>query len=212
MKGLTAALKDALRRDRERYVVATGPLLGYFPGSIRKAAEKALRTLGTERIDVLQLYWLGKMSAFTDSVREEMVRLKEEGKVAALGASIHDRPRAGRLAADSILDLLMVRYNAAHAGAETEVFPHLARRAPVVVSYTATCWRKLLSPPRGWKERGATAAECYRFVLSNGAVDLVLCAPRSASEWREDVEGLRAGPLSPEETDFMRRLGAAVHG
>jgi len=36
----------------------------------------------------------------------------EEGKVRALGVSIHDRPRAGKLAEESILDLLMVRYNA----------------------------------------------------------------------------------------------------
>ena len=63
MKGLTAALRDALRRDRERYAVATGPLLGYFPGSVRRAVEGALRTLRTDRIDVLQLYWLGKMCA-----------------------------------------------------------------------------------------------------------------------------------------------------
>jgi len=39
-----------------------------------------------------------------------------EGKVRALGVSIHDRPRAGALAEESILDLLMIRYNAAHPG------------------------------------------------------------------------------------------------
>ncbi len=32
MKGLTRALKDAVRRDRARYVVASGPFLGHFPG------------------------------------------------------------------------------------------------------------------------------------------------------------------------------------
>src|SRR5512139_1994421 len=107
MKALTPALRDALAGDRGRYVVSAGPLLGYFPGAVRRAAEGALRALGIEYLDVFQLYWLGKMSAFSGAVREEMARLRKEGKVRALGVSIHDRPRAGRLADDSILDLLM---------------------------------------------------------------------------------------------------------
>src|SRR5512145_2278135 len=89
MKGLTPALRDALARDRDRYVVATGPMFAYFPGSVRRAAEAALRTLGTDRIDVLQLFWLGKMSAFTGAVQDEMAKLREEGKAGALGVSIH---------------------------------------------------------------------------------------------------------------------------
>ena len=123
MKALTPALRDALARDRDRYVVSAGPLLGYFPGAVRRAAEAALRTLGVDFLDVFQLYWLGKMSAFTAAVREEMNRLREEGKVRALGVSIHDRPRAGKLAEESILDLLMIRYNAAHPGAEVGDLP-----------------------------------------------------------------------------------------
>ena len=117
MKGLTKALRDVLRRDRERYVVATGPLLGFTRGSVRRAAESRLRALGVEYLDVYQLYWLSRMSAQTGAVEEELVRLREEGKIRVIGTSIHDRPRAGRLADSSIFELLMIRYNAAHAGA-----------------------------------------------------------------------------------------------
>jgi aryl-alcohol dehydrogenase-like predicted oxidoreductase len=35
------------------------------------------------------------MSFFTSAVQEELVKLREEGKVRLLGVSIHDRPRAG---------------------------------------------------------------------------------------------------------------------
>jgi aryl-alcohol dehydrogenase-like predicted oxidoreductase len=212
MKGLTPALRAALARDRERYAVAAGPFLAYFPGAVRKAAESALRTLGTDHLDVFQLYWLGKMSAFTGAVQEELVALREEGKVRALGVSIHDRPRAGRLAEDSILDLLMIRYNAAHPGAETDVFPHLARRRPAVVAYTATSWRKLLRPPRGWKGPPATAGDCYRFCLTSPHVDVVLTGPRSVAELRENLAAVEKGPLSEVELRFMRELGRAVHG
>ncbi|NJD63615.1 MAG: aldo/keto reductase [Deltaproteobacteria bacterium] len=212
MKGLTAALRAVLARDRERYAVSAGPLLGYFPGAVRRAAESALRTHGTDYIDVFQLYWLGRMSAFTGAVREEMAKLRDEGKVLALGVSIHDRPRAGKLAEDSILDLLMVRYNAAHTGAEQEIFPHLARRRPAVVAYTATAWKKLLRAPRNWKGRVPTAGDCYRFCLSSPHVDIVLSGPRSATELREDLAAVVKGPLTPEEMAFMRDFGRAVHG
>jgi aryl-alcohol dehydrogenase-like predicted oxidoreductase len=49
---LTPALCDALARDRGRYVVATGTLFGFVPGSLRRAVESARRRLGTEVIDV----------------------------------------------------------------------------------------------------------------------------------------------------------------
>ncbi len=205
-------LREALARDRARYVIAAGPALGYFGGSVRRRVEGLLRTLGTDYIDVLQLYWLGKMSAFTRGVQDEMVKLREEGKVRVLGTSIHDRPRAGRLAQDSILDLLMIRYNAAHPGAERDVFPHLEKRRPAVVAYTATSWRRLLRAPKGWTGPVMTAGDCYRFCLASPHVDVVLTGPRDVAELRENLASVDRGPPSPEELGWMRRFGEAVHG
>lgn len=212
MRGLTKALREAVRRDRERYVLASGPLLGFTRGAVRRAAEQRLRCLGLDYLDVLQLFWLSKMSAQTAAVEAELVKLKEEGKVRAVGTAIHDRPRAGRLAEDSIFDLLMVRYNAAHPRAEQEVFPHLARRRPALVAYTATSWRKLLRRPRAWPGRAMTPGECYRWVLASPHVDVVLCGPRTAAEWRENLAAVREGPLPDAEVAWMREFGRVVHG
>lgn len=209
---LTAPLREALRRDRERYAVATGPTFGFFRGSLRRAVERSLRLLGTDHLDVLQLYWVSRMSALGPGMLEELVRLRSEGKVKAVGVSIHDRPRAGRLAADSPLDLLMIRYNAAHPGAEAEIFPHLAARRPAVVAYTATSWRKLLKPRRGWDGPPMTAGDCYRFCLTSPHVDLVLTAPGTAARLRENVAALERGPLTPDEERRFRDFGRAVHG
>jgi aryl-alcohol dehydrogenase-like predicted oxidoreductase len=212
MKGLTPALRDAFRRDRDRYTVATGPMLGYFRGSLRKAAERALRLLGTDYLDVFQLFWLSRMSALTAGVQEELVRLRDEGKVRAVGVSIHDRPRAGRLAEDSILNLLMVRYNAAHRGAEEEIFPHLARRHTAMVAYTATSWRKLLRRPKGWTGPVMTAGDCYRFCLASPHVDVVLMGPSGAAQLRENLAAVDRGPLAETDLAWMRAFGTAVHG
>lgn len=211
-RSMTPALRDAVRRDRERLVIATGPVIGHFQFTIRRAAEKALRALGTEYLDVFHLFWAGTLSAVSERTLEEMRRLKEEGKIRAIGISIHDRERAARLVADSPIDLFMLRYNAAHPGAEQEVFPHLARRHPAVVAYTATSWRKLLRRPKGWSGAPMTAGECYRFCLGNPQVDVVLTAPASRAELEENVRELARGPLEPEQMEQVREFGRAVHG
>jgi len=133
-------------------------------------------------------------------------------KVRSIGVSIHDRPRAGRLAEDSPLDLFMIRYNAAHPGAEKDIFPHLEKRKPSVIAYTATAWRKLLKPPKGWTGPTMTAGDCYRFCLSNPNIDVVLQGPASAQQFDENFKAVEKGPLSEDEAKWMREYGRLAHG
>jgi aryl-alcohol dehydrogenase-like predicted oxidoreductase len=209
---LLAPLRDAFRRDRERYVVATGPLVAFLGGSVRRSAERALKRLETDYIDVFQLQWLGVTSAWTEGTLRELRHLKESGKVRALGISIHDRERAGRLAEEAPLDLLMIRYNMAHPGAERDIFPHLEKRKPAVVAYTATRWRKLLKRPSGWTGPVPTAGDCYRWCLSSPHVDIVLSGPASGAQLDENLAALAKGPVSAEEDRWMRELGRVVRG
>jgi aryl-alcohol dehydrogenase-like predicted oxidoreductase len=209
---LKESLRAALRKDRERMVVAAGPTIGFFAGGVRRGAEKLLRELGTEYIDVFQLFWLGTTSALTDGTMEVLTKLKEEGKVRAIGVSIHNRARAGRLAEDSPLDLLMIRYNAAHPGAEADVFPHLGKRQPAVVAYTATSWRKLMKRPRGWEGPAMTAGDCYRFCLTSPHVDVTLTGPASYAQLAESLDALAQGPLTADEERHVRAFGQHVHG
>ena len=208
----TPAIKDVLAKDRDGIVLCTGPTTAWWGGNVRKFTENTLRLLGTDHLDVLQAFWVGVTSALTESTLGEMVRLREEGKTRAIGVSIHDRPRAGRLAADSDLDLLMIRYNAAHPGAEKDIFPHLVPGRRTLTAYTATSWRKLLKAPRGWTGKVATAADCYRFSLSSPHVDVVLTGPKTRAQLDENLAALEKGPMEGEEMAWMREFGAAVHG
>jgi aryl-alcohol dehydrogenase-like predicted oxidoreductase len=211
-KFLRAIVKDTVMKDRERFLLATGPILGYFAGSVRRAVEKALRASGSEYLDVVQVFWAGRMSLLSKSVIGELVKLRDEGKARAIGVSIHDRKRAAKLAAAGPLDFFMIRYNAAHPGAEVDIFPYLPAKKPVIAAYTSTCWSKLLRPPKGWSGPAATAGDCYRFCLTNPNVDLVVSAPKTAAQMRENLQALERGPLSDEEMVRMRALGQAVHG
>ena len=205
-------LRDALTRARDQIVVATGPLVGWFGGSVRRSAERNLKKLGTDYLDIFQLPWLGVGSRWSDATLRELEHLKTSGKVRALGVSIHDRERAGQLAADSSLDMLMIRYNAAHPGAERDIFPHLAKRQPNIVAYTATSWRKLLKRPSGWTGNVMTAGDCYRFCLSSPHVEVTLTGPASTAQLDENIAALSKGPLTPEEDTWIREFGKAVHG
>jgi len=209
---VTKSLKEAIKRDRESFILASGPIIGYLGGDIRRACERLLKKLSTEYLDVFQLFWLGRTSAWTPSTIDALVSLRELGMVRAIGVSIHDRKRAGKLAEDSPLDMLMIRYNAAHPGAEWDIFPHLAKRKPAIVAYTATRWRGLLKRPKGWNGPVMTASDCYRFCLSNPHVDLVLTGPKTRQQLQENLHNLREkGPLSEEENRWIRDFGQIVH-
>lgn len=205
-------VKERLRNDREKIVLAGGVSVGYFAGSVRRSAEKLLKSFDIEYLDVFQLYWLGKMSAFTKGVEKELEKLREEGLIRATGLSIHDRIRAGHLVGNSSLDMFMIRYNAAHPGAEKDIFPSYAKRRPLTVSYTATSWRRLLRKPAGWDGSMMTPGDCYRFVLSSPYIDVALTGATSDEQLLSNLEAIQKGPLSGEEEEWMRKFGHLVHG
>jgi len=207
------ALKAALQRDRDSVVLMSGPTTAHWKGNLTRYVEKLLKRFDIEYLDVLMTFWVGVTSSLSESRFRELEALRSSGKVRAIGCSIHDREHAGRLAADSPLDLLMIRYNAAHPGAEQDIFPHLtADRPRIILAYTATRWRKLLQRPRGWDGEIMSAADCYRFCLSNPNVHAVLTGPKSLEMLDENLAGIQAGPLSPEEDAWMREFGKVVRG
>ena len=211
---MMSVMRDVLKRDREKYVVATGAynlVFGYF--NLRRSLEKRLRQLRTDYIDVFLFLGVLREKEFPEKVREELYRFKEEGKVRSIGLSTHDRKFAGKLAAEGAVDVLMIRYNAAHRGAEQEIFPYVDEHNPGVVGYTATRWRYLLRRPRGWPKDGRIpdAGMCYRFVLSHPKVHVCMTAPTNLKQLEENIASLRQGPLDEEEMDFMRKFGDAVY-
>ena len=209
---IATSLKTVLSHDRESLILASGPTTGYFGGSVKRACDRLLKTLGTEYLDIFQLFWLGRTSVWTSSTIDALVSLRESGKVRAIGVSIHDRKKAAKLAQDSPLDMLMVRYNAAHTGAEQDIFPHLAKRKPAIIAYTATRWRGLLERPKNWSGPVMTASDCYRFCLSNPHVDIVLTGPKNRQQLQENLSNLgEKGPLSEQENSWIREYGQIVH-
>lgn len=211
---MISVLREALRHKREECVIATGAYNFIWGHSdLRRTLEKRLRQLRTDYIDVFLFLGVTKGKHFTQDIREELYRLREEGKVRAVGISTHNRKFAGRLADQGALDVIMMRYNAAHRGAEQEIFPYLKKYNPGVVSFTATRWRYLTRRPRNWPkdEPIPTAVMSYRFVLSNPYVHVCMTAPSNLEQFEENLKALNRGPLTEQEMEFMRKFGDAVH-
>jgi len=179
--------------------------------AIRPGVELARWRLKTDYLDWLCLANWDRPPP--EEVLEAAAQLQERGLVRKILISCHHRPAFREFLRPPGFSGWMVRYNAAHRGAETEVFP-LAQGPlrPLVVAYTALRWGTLLDPryaPAG--EPPLTAVEAYRFVLSSPAVDLCLVGPRDEAELTAALTADAQGPLDEAGLARARRVGDAAY-
>jgi len=218
IKGYMPGMRDALRavvrkgqRDKLALAAFTYAHSNYLT---ERLLARGLESVGLDHADVLILGYFSKTPP--RRLVDGALRMKEKGLVRFIGVSSHSRKMLGELAKGGDFDVLHLRYNAAHRGAETEIFPFLAKepeKRPGTVAFTATRWGQLLKEkkmPPG--EKPLTAAECYRFVLSNPAVDVCMSGARTIEEMRENLTVLDSGPLTDDERERFCRVGDCVHG
>ena len=175
---------------------------------LRKSVAIALKKLKLEYADALIL---GKVDSTPSSeLMKEALKLKKSGHVRFLIVSAHRRSQFQQHLQSGVFDAIMVRYNAAHVGAEKDVLPLLPQTGrPGVICYTATRWGTLLDQVPG--EPRAAASDCYRFVLRNPYVDVCLCGPKNRAELIEALKTLDAPPIDEQEDAWMRRIGNVIY-
>ncbi len=207
------AMNNLLPGYRDKIIIA----LPYFPIDkgyfLRRSIEAWLSKLNLDTIDVVILQGVRRPSR---RLFDRALKLKEEGKVQFIGISSHKRPFLGSIVRGEHnlpIDLFHMRYNLVHRGAEEDIFPHLSQgNNPGIVVFTATCWGKPLKArnmPAG--EEPLTAADCYRFVLSNPNVDICITGPSSAQHMEENLAVLTAGPLSDKQMARARHIGDHIY-
>lgn len=209
--GMARAIRELVSAGRRDELVVVLQSYARSPGLMEWWFARGLRQLGIERADVLLLGWYS--SPPSERLLERTGRMIEKGLVRNLAISAHHRPAFVGYAADPRIALLHIRYNAAHTGAEIDVFPRLpAEGRPGTVAYTATRWGGLLS--RGKMPAGEAplrGRDCYRFVLSNPDFNVCMTGPKNDAEMDEALATLDDGPLAPEEDARIRRIGRFVH-
>jgi len=210
--GMKEGLRNLVKNNRKELIIAIQSYdhLGIW---LRYSVEKALQQLEIDQVDILFLGYFNKMP--NRRLLSLGAKFKREGKILYLGVSGHNRIFHGQTASDesSPFDVHMIRYNAAHRGAEKDVFERLSQNRPGIITYTATRWGKLLHTKNmPENEKPLSAAECYRFVLSHPMVDVCLAGPRNEHEMIDGFNALTGGPLSEREMERMRKIGDFVHG
>lgn len=215
--GMSRAVRE-LGANRNQVVLAV-QMEATRASQAKEELDNHLRTLATDRIEGVTLYYM-ETRAEWDRVRAKGGALdflrtcKREGTVGLIGVTTHQRPLAVEIAASGEMDLLMIRYNAAHRGAESEVLPLCDRLRLPTVAFTCLRWGALIEHPRapGWQGKIPSASDCYRFVLSNPSVSVALMAPDNRDELKDNLRLLEDWrELSVDERRWMREWGDFVH-
>jgi predicted aldo/keto reductase-like oxidoreductase len=218
--GVPDGLRDAvanLGSRRQEVIVCV-----QFEARTEKDAQRELKhlllELHTDYLDVLTFYYVEEQTEWQEIVGpggalQFCRRAQRDGQVRFLGLTSHQRPLAALAAQSGLIDLLMIRYNAAHRGAEEEIFPITTLRGMPVVAYTCLRWGALLrttpEDPPGFFVSPAPA--WYRFVLQNPSVTVALMAPDNLAELEEDLAVLDiAEPLGAEEFERLAAHGQRV--
>jgi len=170
-----------------------------------------LRSMGLERADILVLGWHNRRPS--SGLVKRAKAMKAKGLCRFIAMSGHQRNLFPQMDADGQFDLFHVRYNAAHRGAQEEIFPHFqGNDRPGIVSYTATRWGQFLNPKKMPPGDSVPApSDCYRFSLSNPVVDVCMCGPKNMDQMRAALPTLEQGPLGEEDMERMKRIGDYVH-
>jgi aryl-alcohol dehydrogenase-like predicted oxidoreductase len=217
--GAPDAFSEAISRlgQRREEVVVCVQFGARTAAEAEAELDSLLGKLKTSYLDVITFYYVERPDEWerltaVDGALTWSREAKKAGRVRRLGITSHQRSLAARIARSGLIDVLMIRYNAAHRGAEREVFPVSKGHVVPVIAYTATRWGALVRPtpddPPGFTV--PPAPEWYRFVLQSPSVAVVLAAPHSRAELEQDLTVLEQGPLSPEEYETLARHGERV--
>jgi predicted aldo/keto reductase-like oxidoreductase len=178
----------SLGRERSKVVVAIQLQARDADGAAREF-EGILTRLHIDYLDIATLYYVESQEEWNRIVSqggamEVLLAQKQAGRLHLIGLTSHQRRLAAGWAETGNLDLLMVRYNAAHRGAAREIFPLTSCRKLPVVTFTGLRWGALLrsttEDPPGFQP--PAARDCYRFCLANRHISVVLSAPANREE------------------------------
>ncbi len=202
------AMRDAIREivadgKREQLVVA---LITYarWKGAFTRSLERQLRTL---KLDCCDVFLAGYMNrTMKPALIEEMVRLKERGLCRFLGFVTHERKIVTDFARGNIFDVFHIRYNFAHPGADTDLFPQLPNPRPGIVAFRTTDRGKLarIKHPDGTP---VSMLDAFRFAMSNPNIDVVTTDPGTLAHMRENLTLLDIDPMTESEREKLLQLG-----
>ncbi len=215
--GMAEAIRE-LGSQRKQVLIAA-QLWARDDRGLTAELEQVFDRLGIDYLDVATLYYVERTEEWREitsprGVLQGLREAQDRGRIGMIGLTTHQRRLAVQVLKEGQLDLLMVRYNAAHRGAEDEIFPEAKVSNTPLVAFTALRWCDLLkrTPEDPADFIPPAVQDWYRFVLAHPAVSVALSAPDNR---RELVQILRIPadwrPPTSTELQTMRAHGDRVH-
>jgi aryl-alcohol dehydrogenase-like predicted oxidoreductase len=127
-------LKD---KPREKYVLASkagwdfyhgGSKKNFDPEYLRFACEESLKRLGTGTIDLYQLHNPSLEKIRQGEIIDVLEDLKKQGKIRAIGISIHTEEEAAAAIADTRVDTIQLVFNMIDQRMSERVFPEAHKK------------------------------------------------------------------------------------
>lgn len=106
------------------------------PASIRREIEGSLRRLGVERIDLYQMHWPAGDGTPIETYWQELLDLKQAGKVGAIGLSNHNLAQVQDAESLGHVDSLQPPFSAIQRAAATDLIPWCAEHDIGVIVYS----------------------------------------------------------------------------
>jgi L-galactose dehydrogenase len=191
-------------------------------GVLRKRVEQSLRTLRTDRIDILHLHAVSpqQYSSAVARVVPELLRMKDEGKLRMVGITegFLTDPGHSMLSAaldDSWADAMMVGFSLQNSSAARVLIPRAKDKGVSVIGMFAL--RGLLKTQDG--EEGIALAElleeagaadlselAYRYCRHQDGIDVVLTGTGNAAHLRQNIAAALAPPLPDSVLERLDQL------
>ncbi len=106
------------------------------PDRLRRSLEKSLERLQTDYIDLYQVHWPTSKTP-VETPLKEMMKLKEEGLIRAIGVSNFDKPLLERAVQACQLDSLQPPFNILWREIDDEVLPFCREHNVGIITYSS---------------------------------------------------------------------------
>lgn len=202
---------EAIAGIRERVFVATkvlGSNLRY--DAVLQAAEKSLRLLGVDKIDLYQIHWPNPGVPIAETMRA-MERLVSDGLVDHIGVSnfsVEEMAEAQAAMQNNALVSNQILYNLRRRRAERDVIPYCLKNDIAVIAYSPLHEGALVGNGGG-RLRRALGMSKDQETLAEIADETGMTAAQVALNWVADQEGMIAIPKSNSVTRTEENCAAS---
>ncbi|MYC35071.1 MAG: aldo/keto reductase [Chloroflexi bacterium] len=189
---------EAIAGMRERVFVATKVLGGNLRyDAVLRAADKSLRLLGVDKIDLYQIHWPNPRVPIAETMRA-MEQLVADGLVDYIGVSnfsVEDMREAQAAMQNNPIVSNQILYNLRRRRAERDVIPYCRQHDIAIIAYSPLHEGALVGDGGG-RIRRALGLSRDQQALAEIADETGKTAAQVALNWVADQDGMIAIPKS----------------